>query len=77
MPHRHNANVFVYVLQGAVRMQVDGGKLETLRAGQTFYEGPQDIHRVSANASKTQPAKFLVFVVANKGQPLTVPVGGG
>ncbi len=77
MPHRHNANVFVYVLEGAVRMQVDGGKLETLRAGQTFYESPQDIHRVSANASKTQPAKFLVFMVANKGQPLTVPVGGG
>ena len=71
--HRHNANVFVYVLEGAIVMQVKGGKEVTLTPGQTFYEGPDDIHVVSRNASKTQPAKFVVFFVKDKGAPAVVP----
>jgi len=72
--HRHNAHVFVYVLEGTVVMQVKGGKELTLRPGDTFYESPQDIHVVGRNASKTEPAKFLVFFVRDKGAPLLVPV---
>ena len=71
--HRHNASVFVYVLEGAVVMQVKGGEEVTLGPGQTFYESPEDVHLVSRNASTTQPAKFLVFFVKQKGAPLTVP----
>ena len=70
-PHRHDANVFVYVLEGAVRMQVKGGPAVTLHAGQTYYESPSDIHTVSENASKTEPAKILVFIVKDKGTPVT------
>ena len=70
--HRHNANAFVYVLEGSVVMQVRGGKEMTLMPGQTFYEGPDDIHLVGRNASKTKPAKFVVFFVKNKGAPITV-----
>jgi quercetin dioxygenase-like cupin family protein len=76
MAHRHNAHVFVYVLEGAVKMQVDGQPVVTLTAGQTFYENPNDVHRVSANASATQPAKILVFVVKDKDKPGTIPVTG-
>ena len=72
-PHRHNASVFVYVLEGSVVMQVKGGKEVTLGPGQTFYESPEDVHTVSRNASTTKPAKFLVFFVKQKGAPLTVP----
>ena len=71
--HRHNAHTFVYVLEGSVVMQVKGGKEVTLGPGQTFYESPDDIHTVSKNASKTAPAKFLVFFVKDKGTPATVP----
>src|SRR6516162_4766068 len=71
--HRHNAYVFVYVLEGVVVMQVRGGKEVTLGPGQTFYESPEDVHTVSRNASTTKPAKFLVFFVKQKGAPLTVP----
>ena len=71
--HRHNSDVFVYVLEGAVVMQVAGGKEVTLTAGQTFYESPTDIHSVSRNASTTAPAKILVFAVKAQGVPLTVP----
>jgi len=71
--HRHNADTFVYVLEGAVVMQVAGGKEVTLTAGQTFYESPTDIHSVSRNASATQPAKFLVFFVKDQGAPATAP----
>ena len=71
--HRHNANTFVYVLEGSVVMQVRGGKEVTLGPGQTFYESPEDIHTVSKNASATKPAKFLVFFVKEKGAPGTVP----
>ncbi len=72
--HRHNANTFVYVLEGSIVMQVEGGKEVTLGPGQTFYESPADIHSVSKNASATQPAKFLVFFVKDKDAPASVPV---
>ena len=72
--HRHNADAFVYVLEGSVVMQVKGGKEVTLTPGQTFYEGPDDIHVVGRNASQTKPAKFLVFLVKDKGAPVLVPV---
>ena len=72
--HRHNAHVFVYVLEGSVVMQVKGGKEVTLTPGQTFYESPNDVHVVSRNASKTEPAKFLVFFVKDKSAPTLVPV---
>jgi quercetin dioxygenase-like cupin family protein len=71
--HRHNAHAFVYVLEGSVVMQVRGGKEVTLTPGQTFYEGPDDVHLVSRNASKSQPAKFVVFLVKDKGAPVLVP----
>jgi len=72
--HRHNAHAFVYVLEGSVVMQVKAGKEVTLTPGQTFYEGPDDIHVVGRNASKTSPAKFLVLMVKDKGSPILVPV---
>ena len=72
--HRHNANTFVYVLEGSIIMQVEGGKAVTLGPGQTFYESPADVHAISKNASATQPAKFLVFFVKDKGAPPLVPV---
>jgi quercetin dioxygenase-like cupin family protein len=71
--HRHNANAFVYVLEGSIVMQVRGGKEVTLTPGQTFYEGPDDVHVVGRNASKTKPAKFVVFLVKDKGAPVVVP----
>lgn len=71
--HRHNAHAFVYVLEGKIVMQVRGGKEMVLTPGQTFYEGPNDVHIVGRNASKTKPAKFLVFLVKNKGAPILVP----
>jgi quercetin dioxygenase-like cupin family protein len=72
--HRHYADAFVYVLQGSIIMQVKDGKEVTLTPGQTFYEGPNDIHVVGRNASKTEPAKFVVFMVKKKGAPVLVPV---
>ena len=71
--HRHNAHAFVYVLEGSVVMQVRGGKQVTLTPGQSFYEGPDDVHVVGRNASDTKPAKFLVFLVKDKGAPILVP----
>ena len=71
--HRHNAHGFIYVLEGSVVMQVKGGKQVTLTAGQTFYEGPDDVHVVGRNASRTRPAKLLVFFVKDKGAPVLVP----
>jgi quercetin dioxygenase-like cupin family protein len=72
--HRHNAHAYVYVLEGSVVMQVKGGKQVTLTPGQTFYEGPDDVHVVDRNASKIKPAKFLVFLIKDKGAPALVPV---
>jgi quercetin dioxygenase-like cupin family protein len=72
--HRHNAYAFVYVLEGAIVMQVKGGKEVTLTPGQTFYEAPDDVHLVGRNASTTKPAKFLVFFIKDKGAPVLVPL---
>ena len=70
-PHRHDAQVFVYVLEGELIMQVQGGTKVTLKPGETFYESPTDVHAVSANASQTRPATFLVFIIKDKGTPTT------
>ena len=71
--HRHNAHAFVYVLEGSIVMQLKGGKEVTLTPGQTFYEGPNDLHIVGRNDSSTNSAKFLVFLIKNKGAPVLVP----
>jgi quercetin dioxygenase-like cupin family protein len=71
--HRHNGHGFIYVLEGSIVMQVKGGKEVTLTPGQTFYEGPSDVHVVGRNASQTNPAKFVVFFVKDKGAPILVP----
>jgi quercetin dioxygenase-like cupin family protein len=71
--HRHNANVFVYVLEGSIVMQLRSGEETTLTPGQTFYEGPDDVHVVSRNASANEPAKFVVFFVKDIGAPVLVP----
>jgi quercetin dioxygenase-like cupin family protein len=75
LPHRHNAQVFVYVLEGNVRMQVQGSVAVTLGPGETFYEGPDDIHTISANASRTKSARILVFIVKDKGAPVSSDAG--
>ena len=72
--HRHDAQSFVYVLEGSVVMQVKGGKEVTLTPGQTFYEGPDDVHVVGRNTSTTRPAKMVVILVKDKGAPILVPV---
>ena len=71
--HRHNAHGFIYLLEGSIVMQVRGGKEVTLTPGQTFYEGPDDVHVIGRNASKTKPAKFVVVFVKDKGAPVVVP----
>jgi quercetin dioxygenase-like cupin family protein len=71
--HRHNAQAFVYVLEGSVVMQLKGGQPVTLTPGQSFYEGPDDVHVVDRNASSTQPAKFLVVLIKDKGAPAVLP----
>jgi quercetin dioxygenase-like cupin family protein len=75
-PHRHNASVFVYVLEGAVTMQVAGSAPVTLKPGDTFFEAPGDVHVTSANASSSAPAKFLVYMVKDKGTPASTPTPG-
>ena len=72
--HRHNAQAFVYVIQGSVIMQLRGRKRVTLGPGQTFYEAPQDVHVVGRNASDTKPAKFTVVFIKKQGAPLLTPV---
>ncbi len=72
--HRHEANTFVYMLEGSVVMQVRGGQEVTLKPGDTFYESPTDVHSVSRNASATQPAKFLVVFIKDQGKPGTIAV---
>jgi quercetin dioxygenase-like cupin family protein len=72
--HRHDAHGFIYVLEGSVVMQVKGGPEVTLKPGQTWSEGPSDVHVVGRNASQTSPAKFVVFLVKNQGAPVLVPV---
>ncbi|MDM0028921.1 cupin domain-containing protein [Variovorax saccharolyticus] len=72
--HRHDAHAFVYMLEGSIVMQLRGSQPVTLHAGQSFYEGPNDVHIVGRNASTTQPAKFVVFLMKNKGAPILTPV---
>jgi quercetin dioxygenase-like cupin family protein len=72
--HTHDAQALVYVLEGSIVMQVKGGAPMTLGPGQTFYEGPDDVHMVSRNASQTAPARFVVFLVKNKAAPILTPV---
>lgn len=72
--HRHNAHAFIYVLEGTVIMALNGRQPVTLRAGQTFYEGPKDIHTIGRNASKTAPAKLLVVLLKDKDAPVLIPV---
>jgi quercetin dioxygenase-like cupin family protein len=72
--HRHNAHAFVYVLEGSIVMQLKGGREVTLTPGQTFYEGPDDVHIVGRSANNSQPAKFVVFLVKDKAAPVLVPV---
>lgn len=72
--HRHDAHAFVYVLEGSIVMQVRDAAEVTLSPGQTYYEGPNDVHIVGRNASNTRPAKFVVFLVKNKEAPILVPV---
>ena len=72
--HRHDAQAFVYVLEGSIVMQLKGGRDVTLTPGQSFYEGPDDVHVVGRNASTTARAKFLVVLVKKKGAPILVPV---
>ena len=74
-PHRHDADVFAYVLEGSVITQVKDGNPQTVHAGEVFYESPTDVHIVSRNASTTQPATLLVFFVKKTGAPPTVAVG--
>ena len=72
--HRHNAHAFVYVLTGSIVMQLRGGNEVTLTPGQTFYEGPSDVHVVGRNASTTEPAKFVVVLVKDRGAPILTVV---
>jgi len=72
--HRHNAHAFVYVLEGSIVMQLRNAAQVTLSPGQTYYEGPNDVHIVGRNASNTQRARFVVFLVKNKGAPILEPV---
>ena len=74
MVHRHNADAFVYVIEGEIIMQVKGKPAVTLKAGQTFYEGPTDVHVVGRNASTTDPARFVVVLLKGKGAPLFTAV---
>ena len=75
--HTHHAQAMVYVLEGSIVMQVKDGPAVNLSAGQTFYEGLDDVHLISRNASKTAPAKFVVFLVKDKGGPILTPVKAG
>jgi len=76
MEHRHDAHAMLYVLEGTVQMQLKGGPLVTLKAGDTFYEGPKDVHIVGRNASDTEPARFVVFLLKRQGAPILTPVDG-
>ena len=74
MVHRHDAHAFVYVLEGTIVMQLKGHPAVTLSAGQTFYEGPSDVHVVGRNASTTEPARIVVVLLKAKGAPILTPV---
>ena len=77
MVHRHDAHAFVYVLEGQIVMQLKGKPAVTLKAGDTFYEGPTDVHVLGRNASSTKPARFVVVLLKAKGAPILTPVEEG
>ena len=72
-PHSHPCTVIGYVAQGAIRFQVKGGPESVFNAGESFYEPPNGIHQVSANASAKEPARLIAFFVCDHETPLTVP----
>lgn len=76
MAHRHDAHALLYVLEGTIQMQLKGGPLVTVKAGETFYEGPNDIHMIGRNASASAPARFVVVLLKRKGSPVLTPVAG-
>ena len=76
MTHRHDAHAFVYVLEGTIQMQLQGGPLVTLKPGDTFYEGLNDVHVVGRNASDSEPARFVVVLLKRQGAPVLTPVEG-
>lgn len=76
MVHRHDAHALLYVLEGTIQMQLKGGPLVTLKAGETFYEGPKDIHVIGRNASDSAPARFVVVLFKRQGSPALTPVEG-
>ena len=71
--HRHDAHAFVYVLEGSIVMQLRGAEPVTVKAGEGFYEGPNDVHIVGRNPSDSKPAKFVVFLVKKQGVPALLP----
>jgi quercetin dioxygenase-like cupin family protein len=73
--HRHDANAFVYVIEGSIVMGVNGGAPVTLKAGESFYEGPNDVHTIGRNASKDKPARFVVFLLKDSDKPALIPAG--
>lgn len=72
--HRHDAEAFVYVLEGSIVMGLNGGEEVTLEPGQVFHEGPADIHTVGRNASADKPAHFIAFLIKDKDKPALIPV---
>jgi quercetin dioxygenase-like cupin family protein len=72
-PHRHPAEIFAYVESGAVVAQIEDGEEITYTAGQLYYEPPMVLHRVSRNASATEPAKVVAFVLIEDGKPVVIP----
>src|SRR6266478_2826993 len=73
-PHSHPCPVIGYVVSGELRTQVKGGSEATYKAGESFYEPPNGVHLVSANASKTEPAKLLAIFVCDHEAELSTPV---
>ena len=72
--HRHDAHALIYVLEGTIQMQLQGKPLVTVKAGETFYEGPDDVHLIGRNASSTEPARFVVVLLKKQGVPVVLPL---
>jgi quercetin dioxygenase-like cupin family protein len=73
-PHVYPGSVFAYVLKGTVVTQVEGEQPMTYTKGQSWYESPKQPHLVTKNASRTEPAKHLVFLLSQVGEALKAPV---
>lgn len=76
MAHRHDAHALLYVLEGTIQMQLRGGPLVTVKAGETFYEGPDDVHLIGRNASSSEPARFVVMLIKRRDAPVLTPLQG-